>query len=172
MKNLRLFSILLILGLALISCEEENPAPQLGTLQIGSEEYSLTQGILRHWGELDEGRGNYIHILEVSSSQKTYFDGGSSSSTEGAIALNFELYSSDPEKITDGDYGYKMTYAPNTFILGTIDAHDESKTQLIKNGVLSFKNLDSGYELSYIGKTTAGDSVICEYKGDLTAIEQ
>ncbi|NLD46948.1 MAG: hypothetical protein GX660_07075 [Clostridiaceae bacterium] len=171
MKNLKNLAVLVVLGITLLSCEKEESTPQLGTLQIGNDLYSLTHGILRHWGELDEGQGNYIHILEVSNAQIEYFSSGNSNYNEGGIGINFELYSSDPDLILDGDYSYKGTHTPYSYILGDIFSHDSDKERLIRNGVIRFKNLDSGYEISFKGKTTVGDSVICSYKGDLTTID-
>lgn len=170
MNNLKNLSILFILGFIVLSCEKDDGPSQLGTLQLGNDEYSLTHGIIRNWGQLNAGQENYNYTLEVSNAQIVYFSSGNSNYEEGGIGLNFELYSSDSELILDGDYSYEPTHIPYSFITGYIISHDSENERVIKNGVISFKNSDSGYEIDYKGITTVGDSVICNYKGDLTTI--
>jgi hypothetical protein len=164
----------LAICLFIISCKKDNNNNSTSnSFKFDNTEYKLSNGFLENYGKT--GTEGYNLDLSLISSELTIHESnGQVDSLSGTgDAIYFEIYTSDPAKLSIKDYTFNassqadgnfdmafvgMKFNPISYT-GTI--HD------ITAGKLSVKNNGSEYEISFDCTSDNGKTITGYYKGSL-----
>lgn len=177
MKNLySAFVVFFVISLSVAGCKkDDNSSGTKNSFKYNNAEYNLSKGFLENYGQASSGEAYNIDLTLISSGFTIHESNGEIDSLSGTgDALYFELYTSDPTKLSVRDYAYdaSQTMADGTFDMGFVGvqynaSNDSGTLDFINGGKLTVKSNGSAYELSFTGTTANGKSVTMTYNGSL-----
>ncbi|MDT0295222.1 hypothetical protein ACFQ3R_03095 [Mesonia ostreae] len=180
LKNILLF---IFASVVIISCskDDDNSSEATGYIIVDNKEYVLTSGDLFEYGETEQGSG--VYKFSVSLSTYESLDGfylvsninDPSDTLTKDIRAKFDIFSSDNQKLNNGNYQYNFTENANTFNSSTLSTSNEITSSSVDYEISScaLEALEQRgiYQLSFAG--TVNDSIEFNgyYKGKLIRYE-
>ncbi len=175
MKKLFTTSLgVLAICLFFIGCKkDDNKSSASNSFKFDNTEYKLSNGFLENYGK--SGTEGYNLDLTLISSEFTIHEsnGEVDSLTGTGDVIYFELYGSEPGKLSIKDYTYnESSYADGTFDYGFVGMNFNPNTMTgtiheITAGKVSVKNNGSEYEISFDCTLDTGKNITGYYKGSL-----
>lgn len=175
MKNLFTTSLgFFAICLFIIGCKKDNNDNSTSnSFNFDNTEYKLSNGFIENYGK-DGTEGYNLDLTLISSELTIHESNGEVDSLTGTgDVIYFEIYTSDPGKLSVKDYTYnKSSYADGTFDYGFVGMKFNPIKEIgtiheITGGKVSVKNNGSEYEISFDCTSDNGKKITGYYKGNL-----
>ncbi len=174
MKNLKLFVLLLSVGLMSYSCKNDDDGGSSsgsGVVIYGDTEIQLKSGVIMDYGEYMDGIYNF-DITLVDTQVRTV-DGYPFPTEDVFSGVYFELFTSNVSDLQVGTYNFGSADAggyeyAEVYINATIE-QDEGIS--INSGSFSVLDNGSSYELEFEGTTSDGTAFSGSFSGPLRAYD-
>jgi len=183
MKSLKISLLLIFVCFVVFSCskDDDGTSKATGYINIENQEYVLTSGYIYELGETEEGSG--VYKFSVSLSTYKTLDGvyiisnvnDPSDTLTRDIRANFDIFSSNSNKLENGNYQYKFTENSKIFNSLTLttsrQGYGGENYYEASSCALEVLKQGSVYQFSFAG--TANDSIEFNgyFKGKLKNIE-
>lgn len=163
-----------------MSCDKTTTSKK-NNIKYDNKEYDLSQGLIFPGENIGEKAtafktpGHQISLLLLSSGFKIYEMDGTPDSISGTgSGISFDIYSTSPDKIDDGQYvldslslGKPGTFSYADAVFDYNTATDEGTKVAMNAGTLTVKIVGNDYEFTFNCKGYNGKTVDGYYKGSV-----